>query len=185
MINKILLLICGLLCILAVQAQTKTDSTTLKSWSYHFQATTVIQNYVPFNAPYSALNSLPTKPGDNALSLTSTLFLGHRLWKNASMYFEPEVAGGKGINGATGIAGFTNGETFRIGDPTPQWYIARAFFHQNIGLRGCKYNRVHDDVTQVDEMVPDKRIAMSAGKFAISDFFDNNKYSHDPRAQFL
>ena len=54
------------------------------------------------------------------LSLTTTVFIGRRLWRGAAVYFNPEVAGGSGLSGATGIGGAPNGETFRIGDPAPQ-----------------------------------------------------------------
>ncbi|MEJ7660684.1 MAG: hypothetical protein WKG07_14250 [Hymenobacter sp.] len=67
------------------------------------------------------------------LSLTTTLFIGRRLWKNAAVYFNPEVAGGSGLSGATGIGGAPNGETFRIGDPAPQVYLARLYFRAAMG----------------------------------------------------
>jgi carbohydrate-selective porin OprB len=40
-------------------------------------------------------------------------------------------------------------------------------------------------VNQVAGKIPSSRIAISAGKFSISDFYDKNSYSHDPRAQFF
>ena len=40
-------------------------------------------------------------------------------------------------------------------------------------------------MNQVKDNLPTSRITISAGKFAISDFYDNNSYSHDPRSQFF
>src|SRR5256885_751478 len=92
------------------------DST--EKWSLHFQFTTIMQGHPAFHAPYAGQNSL-SDTTDHALSVTSTFYLGRKLWKGAAFYFNPEIAGGKGIGTALGIAGFTNGECFHIGDPSP------------------------------------------------------------------
>src|SRR5205823_5779177 len=121
-----------------------------------------------------------------AFSVTSTLFLGRKLWRGASFYFNPEVAGGKGISSALGIAGFTNGECFRIGDPSPTLYVARAFLRQHIAIGESEKQRADGDFTQLDgEKIPASRITITAGKFSIADVYDCNSYSHDPRTQFM
>ena len=56
---------------------------------------------------------------------------------------------------------------------------------QNIALGYSKYTNVADDENQVTDKVPNNRITITAGKFAISDFYDDNTYSHDPRTQFF
>jgi high affinity Mn2+ porin len=155
------------------------------NWTVHFQLTIVSQGHPAFHAAYSGLNSLADTAESNALSLTTTLFIGRKLWKGAAFYFNPEIAGGKGISGARGIAGFTNGETFRIGNATPTLYTGRAYLQQLIPLKGTAYINADDDINQVADKIPASRITISAGKFAISDFFDDNKFSHDPRTQFL
>lgn len=166
-------------------AQNVTDSSRSASkWTYHFQQTTVWQAHPSFHSPYSGQNSLYSG-SESALSLTTTLFLGRKLWKGAAIYFNPEIAGGKGISGALGIAGFPNGETFRIGDPAPSLYIARAFIRQHIPIGKSKTEVLDDDANQIKEMVPESRLDITAGKFAISDIFDNNRVSHDPRVDFL
>ena len=166
-------------------AQTVAVKDTSSNWTTHFQLTVVTQGHPAFHAAYSGANSLGDSSESNALSLTTTLFLGRKLWKGAVFYFNPEVAGGKGIGGAKGIAGFPNGETFRIGNPAPTLYTARAYLQQMIALKGSAYVNQDDDINQVADKIPASRIVISAGKFAISDFFDDNKYSHDPRTQFL
>ncbi|MGI8636164.1 MAG: carbohydrate porin [Segetibacter sp.] len=40
-------------------------------------------------------------------------------------------------------------------------------------------------MNQVADRIPTKRITIRAGKFGMSDFFDNNTYSKDPRTQFF
>lgn len=181
---KRLVLLSGLfwMCLIQANAQTKTDTAV---WSYHFQLTTVLQAHPSFRSPYSGKNSLYSG-SESALSLTTTLFLGRKLWKGASIYFDPEISGGKGISGAVGIAGFPNGETFRIGDPAPALYVARAFIRQHIPI-GKHHTKVmiDGDANQLPEIISSSRIDITIGKLAISDIFDNNSVSDDPRTEFL
>lgn len=183
-VMKKLFLLTGLLGAILIQlnAQDKMDST---EWSYHFQLTTVLQAHPPFRSPYSGKNSLDGG-GESALSLTSTLFLGRKLWKGAAIYFNPEISGGRGISNAVGIAGFPNGETFRIGDPAPALYVARAFIRQHISIGNHSAKEmIAADANQLPEAVSSSRIDITIGKLAISDIFDNNRVSHDPRVDFL
>jgi high affinity Mn2+ porin len=175
-----LFLLTGSIC---VYGQENTDSLTRKRWSIHFQQTVISQYHPEFNAPYSDTFSL--QPSSEAqTSFTSTFFIGLRLWKGAQFYFNPEIAGGGGFSQARGIAGFTNGETFRIGNPKPQGYVARFYIKQIIGLSKETKNS-EDRANQVSWKQPISYISISAGKFSISDFFDNNSYAHDPRTQFM
>ena len=165
----------------ATHAQIGGDST----FSNHFQVTVISQSHSGFNVSYAGRNSLTDSTEVGASSVTSTLFFGKKLWKNAAFYFNPEVAGGAGLSYSVGVAGALNGETYRIGNPQPKTSIARAYFQQNIPLRNTAYEDVEDDVNQVKDSRPTSRITISAGKFAVSDFFDKNNYSHDPRNQFF
>lgn len=153
-------------------------------WNYHLQFTGIIQWHPTFSAPYTGQNSLTTKQ-DRAYSVTTTAFLGRRLWRGAAIYFNPEMAGGKGVGSTLGIAGFPNGETFRIGNPEPTVYVARIFLRQHINLDKEHYEDLGDDANQVRERVSTSRITLSAGKFSVGDFFDNNDVSHDPRSDFM
>lgn len=159
----------------------KKDST--ENWGSHFQLTVIDQSHPGFSAKYSGVNSL-NPASEEALSLTTTLYLGRKLWKGAAVYFNPEVSGGSGVSEARGVAGFTNGETFRIGSPAPALYMGRLFLRQYIALSKDE-TLVEADNNQLKEYVPNKRIVITAGKFALSDIFDDNSYSHDPRSQFL
>ena len=165
-------------------AQT-TDSTKPNPWSEHFQVTVISQIHSGFKAAYSGTNSLSDTVESGATSVTSTLFLGRRLWKNAAAYFNPELSGGRGLSYAVGIAGALNGETYRIGDPSPSVAIARAYLQQMIPLGHTGYEKADEGANQVAGKIPSRRITISAGKFSMSDFFDRNSYSHDPRTQFL
>lgn len=149
----------------------------------HAQATIINQFKPSFSAPYSGDNSLITQK-ENKTSITSTLYLGARLWKGASVYFNPEIAGGSGLSSALGIGDATNGETFRVGSPAPQIYLARLFFTQQFALTSEKTYQ-ESDQNQLGMFVPTKYLSITIGKVGVEDFFDDNTYSHDPRTQFM
>ena len=154
-------------------------------WSYHFQLTTVYQTHPSFHSSISGANSLNPNQ-EEAISLTTTMFIGRKLWKNASFYFNPEISGGKGLSEVVGMGGAFNGETFRVGTETPTPYVARAYIQQHFAIGNSKKSEELDnEINQVEENVPSSRITVSAGKFGLSDFFDHNAYSHDPRTQFM
>jgi len=162
---------------------TDVDSLKAENFSIHAQTTIINQNKTSFSAKYSGLNSLTTA-AESQTSLTSTLYLGAHLWSGARAFLNPEIAGGSGLSGAMGIASATNGETFRIGDPAPKLYIARLFFTQIFALTQASTTQA-SDVNQLAGTMPTKYISVTLGKISISDFFDDNKFSHDPRSQFM
>lgn len=179
-------LIAFCLTILQASAQSDNNDALLKDsgWTYHFQFTGILQGHPTFHAPYSGQNSLSPQH-ERAYSVTASAYLGRRLWKGAAIYFNPEMAGGKGISSTLGIAGFPNGETFRIGNPEPTVYVARIFLRQHISLDKDHFEDLTNDANQVTERVSTSRITLSAGKFSLGDFFDDNNVSHDPRSDFM
>lgn len=161
----------------------QTDSLIKKRFNLHFQQTVITQTKPGFSAKYSGDNSLSTAH-ETATSLTTTLFGGARLWKGAEAYFNPEMSGGKGFSQTLGLAGFTNGETFRVGSPEPAIYIARAYLVQTFGW-GSEVDTLADDQNQLAGYRKKRYFSITAGKFGLSDFFDNNAFSHDARSQFM
>ena len=159
------------------------DSVKNKKWSLHYQATVIPQAHLKFSASYSGDKSMLTSESPK-VSLTTTLFVGRALWKNAAVYFNPELSGGSGLSKAQGAAGFPNGETFRIGSSAPKLYLARLYVEQKFALTQVQEPQ-DDGINQVQTAVPAKYLSLRAGKFSLSDFFDNNSYSHDPRSQFF
>lgn len=152
-------------------------------WSYHFQSTTISQYHPAFHSAYNGQNSLDPA-SELHTSVSGTLFLGARLWKGAEAYFNPEISGGAGFSQTIGVAGFPNGEVYRVSDPVPHLYLARLYVRQLIPLSG-KYEFREEGPNQLAAKVPTDYLAVSAGKFSVTDFFDNNRYSHDPRSQFF
>jgi high affinity Mn2+ porin len=170
--------------LLAQRGSNENHIDSASKWSYHFQLTTITQGHPSFQAKYSGLNSLHDS-SEIAMSLTTTFFIGRKIGRKGAFYINPEKAGGNGISYALGLAGAANGETFRIGSPAPALYIARAFYQSHIAVGSCKYEKQEASANQVGMEIPCSRITFSLGKFSIADFFDKNKYSHDPRSQFM
>jgi high affinity Mn2+ porin len=152
-------------------------------YSVHGQFTFVNQRHDRFPSPYTGPHSLISdEPSAN--SITSTLFLDAKLWRGFEMVFNPEIAGGLGLSGTTGMAGFPNGEITRIGRVEPTLYIARLFGRQTFGFGG-EQEKVEDEANQIAGTRDISRFTVTVGKLAATDIADNNKYSHDPRTQFL
>ncbi|MCX6221216.1 MAG: carbohydrate porin [Bacteroidia bacterium] len=165
-------------------AQTIQDTLKIeRKWNFHYQSTVITQYHPAFQSSYSGMNSLDPTP-ETHTSVSGTLFFGARLWKGAEAYFNPELTGGAGFSQTTGVAGFPNGEVYRVSDANPHIYVARLYLKQVFPLSD-KYEFREDDVNQIASMVPTSYFAASAGKFSMMDFFDNNCYSHDPRKQFF
>lgn len=159
----------------------KTDS--IIPYTFHFQQTLVTQWHPDFSAKYSGPNSFLTHE-KSATSITSTIYAGIRPLKDLEIYVNPELAGGEGLSHATGIAGFPNGETFRVGDPKPKIYLARAFAIYTLPLT-TQREADEDDLNNVAGTTPTHYLRFIGGKYCLADFFDQNAYAHDPRTQFL
>ena len=159
-----------------------------ESWiSIHAQATSVTQTHDVFPSPYIGPRSLlPVE--STPTSVTATLFLDGRLWEtegwSGELVFNPEIASGPGLSDSQGIAGFPNGEITRVGVVAPTPYFARIYLRQTFSFGG-EQEKFGDEANQIAGMVDIDRFTLSVGKFTPTDFFDNNRYSHDPRTQFL
>lgn len=172
---------------------------SLQAWSLHFQSTVIVQGHFRFAGNgYQGRNTLSPQ-ADTALSVTTTLFLGRRLWRGASLYLNPEIAGGRGVGHrndqspydetlyapAVGIAGFPNGETFRIGSAKPALYLARLYIEQIFSLSDEGVEEVPSEANQVKNRLPASRVVLTVGTFSIADMFDNNAFAHDARIHFM
>ncbi len=157
-------------------AQQSTDN---ERWNLFFQATSIGQYHGAFHSPYSGPFSLQDYP-ERDVSLTTTLFFGLRLDQNTQLYFNPEIAGGRGFSGVNGLANSSNGELPRVASATPKPYIARLYISHDFGF-GDEKESFESDENQLAGERPMIRYTIVVGRFTLTDFFDNNKYSHDPR----
>ena len=72
-------------------------------FSLHYQATVATQWHPSFPARYSGNNSFESG-AESATSVVMDLFAGARLWPGAEVYFQPELAGGRGLSSTLGVA---------------------------------------------------------------------------------
>ena len=154
-----------------------------ESWNAKFQTTYVWQGNAPFSAAYSGSRSLSPER-EKSYSFTGTAFFGVRPWAGGELYFNPEVAQGVPLSNLTGLGGLSNGEIARTSGPKPKLYMARAFLRQNWGL-GDIQDAVDSGANQLAGKIHQRQIVLTVGKLSVTDIFDNNVYSHDPRTQFI
>ena len=159
------------------------DATQRERWNVYYQATSIGQYHGTFHSPYQGQFSLQDH-SERDVSLTTTLFLSFRLADNTQVVFDPEIAGGKGFSNVDGIANAPNGEIPRVASATPKPYLARLYISQDFGF-GSEKEKVESGANQLAGERPMKRYTIVIGRFTVTDFFDNNRYTHDPRSQFM
>ena len=168
---------------LHIVAQQVSDSIKEERFTIHGQSTCINQYKPTFSAKYTGANSLVTQ-SENQLSTTFTAFFGAKLWTGASVYLNPEVAGGSGLSGSLGVGASTNGETYRIDNPSPAFELARLYFKQIISLnKETDYQQ--SSPNRLSGRIPTHYLSLTVGKICVADIFDLNSYSHDPRTQFM
>ena len=113
-----------------------------------------------------------------------TLYAGARLWSGAEIWINPEIDQGFGLSSTLGVAGFPNGEAYKVGAVAPYPKLHRAFLRQTINLGG-ETEKVDPDLNQLGGSRTADRLVFTIGKFSVVDIFDTNKYAHDPRTDFL
>jgi high affinity Mn2+ porin len=169
--------------LMAQAATDEQDKQDFENWNLYYQATSIGQTHGTFNAPYTGPLSLRDYR-ETDVSLTTTLFFDMRLAPNLQLVFDPEIAGGRGFSGVNGLANPSNGELPRVATATPKPYIARLYLTYDFGF-GSEKEHVESDENQLAGDRPMVRYTITAGRFSLTDFFDNNAYTHDPREQFM
>jgi high affinity Mn2+ porin len=167
------------------QGQDSTKSTPPDSqpWNLHIQSTVGTQGHPSFPAEYSGLNSL--KPGVEVKDTVSVdLMGGVRLWRGGEFFGDVVIWQGYGLSNTLGMAGFPNGEAYRIGKTYPDAYVCRAFIRETVGLGGEK--EAADDAPFELRGAKDVRnLTFTVGHLSAKDIFDTNAYANDSRSQFM
>ena len=156
-----------------------------ENFSLHGQATYVLQYKDRFHSPYQGNKSmLSTGDQGKSYTLTITPFMGARLWEGAAAFYNPEAVESMAFSNLSGLGGFTNGEMQRGSNVPMKFYNARYFIQQTFGFGGGQ-EYVASGPNQLAGYIDKRRLRFTFGGFSALDYFDNNKYSHDPRTQFL
>ncbi|MBV9620820.1 MAG: carbohydrate porin, partial [Gammaproteobacteria bacterium] len=149
------------------------------------QYTYILQQQSTLRSPYQGPLSLDPR-GDTQATHTVGFYGGWAPLNGAELYLDTEKFMGAGVSGATGLAGLTNGDVVRQGvvGLKKQFYIARAFAHFVYPLGGeqLPLERAQD---QLPGVVTTRRLELKAGRMAVNDDFDRNRYAGSPRTQFL
>ena len=153
------------------------------SWNVHGQFTFIEQGYPAFHSPYEGANSLSgASQAKNTVSATG--FIGYRPWDGTDIYINPEITQGFGLSDTLGIAAFPNMEAQKASFPMPRVDMARLYVQQTFGLGG-EQETIADGPNQIAGQKDISRLTIIAGRFAVTDFFDNNAYAQSGRTQFF
>ena len=153
------------------------------SWNVHGQFTFIEQGYPAFHSPYEGANSLSgASQAKNTVSATG--FIGYRPWDGTDIYINPEITQGFGLSDTLGIAAFPNMEAQKASFPMPRVDMARLYVQQTFGLGG-EQETIADGPNQIAGKKDISRLTIIAGRFAVTDFFDNNAYAQSGRTQFF
>jgi len=150
------------------------------------QATLIGQNLRPFDAAYSGPMSL-VNTGDHQLSQSYGVYGGACVTTELAAYVDVEMIHGSGISHASGVAAVTNGDVLRQGsvDLGTGPYIARAFVRWTIPLASTTRDTLVGGMDVMPAVVSSRRVEITAGKLALTDLMDLNRYANSTRSQFL
>jgi high affinity Mn2+ porin len=154
-----------------------------QKWAAYGQLTTIWMMQPAFHAPYTGPQSL--SPAANGReTVQATVFLGFRPWRGGELWFNPQMDQGYGLDDTTGLAGYINAESAKVGETYPYYQMPQAFFRQTIDLGG-QMEAVAPTLNQLGGTETADRLVFTIGKFAVTDIFDTNKYANDPTTDFL
>ena len=151
------------------------------------QANIIFQAHGPFHSPYEGTNSLLSR-GEYKTSMVGTIYMAYQLNRNPKYatdgIFDVEIADGRGISEALGVAGMTNLDVVRnpnLGKPP---YLGRYELHQVIGLTNTLVETDRGPFS-LSTQLPERRIELHAGRMSMPDYFDINSIGTDSHLQFL
>lgn len=156
-------------------------------WLITGQANIIYQGRLPFHSKYEGTNSFRSS-AEYKTSMVGTLYTAFRPTRsiryNTDLIFDMEMAAGRGLSQALGVAGFTNLDVVRNPNLGETPYIARYGFHQVIGLTNKTTNQQPGSFALAPS-VPVRRIELRGGKMTLPDFFDSNGPGSDSHLQFM
>jgi high affinity Mn2+ porin len=173
----------------AQQADSTVESAAQSRWAVALlgaQIDLIGQRLGAFHSPYEGPNSLDAR-GDRQISQAFGAYGGVRIGARFSAYVDAEMVRGAGISRVVGLGGLTNGDVIRQGsaDLGNGPYLARAFVRYVIPLAHSSFDTLARAPDQMPEPVPSHRLEVTAGKLAVSDIFDLNRYANSTRTQFM
>jgi hypothetical protein len=150
------------------------------------QANIIFQGRLPFHSGYEGPNSFRSS-AEYKTSIVGTLYTAVRPTRsiryNSDLILNLELAAGRGLSQALGLAGFTNLDVVRNPNLGSTPYLARYEIHQVIGLTSQTTTQ-DANYFSLATSVPVRRIEFRVGKMTLPDFFDINVVGSDSHLQF-
>lgn len=147
------------------------------------QGNFIRQQHPTFDAKYSGPNSfLPGR--EHATSRVETLYAGFQITNRLEILTDIESAGGAGLSGALGIAGFTNVDVVRNPALSEDPYVSRVMLHYTISLSKETTEATRNPLS-LAATVPVRRLELRVGKMSTVDFFDLDSVGSDSHLQFM
>lgn len=164
-------------------------------FNFYLQTTNTQQYHGAFPAAYSGTQSITSK-ADTAKTVDGTAFLGARIGADTEVYLNAEMDQGFGLGtppstkgasyaGTFGAGGFPSAESYKVGSDHTYTRIQRAFVRQTFNFGGGDNQTIDPDINQLGGSTAPKNLIVTAGKYSVTDVFDNNIYAHDPKNDFL
>jgi high affinity Mn2+ porin len=147
------------------------------------QSTNVTQWHPRFDSPYGGANSL-TAAANSRETTDFTLFGGVKVGAGGEAWINLEIDQGFGLSDTVGVAGFPNGEAYKVGANAPYLRLPRALFRQSFDFGGDA-QKIELGPNQFETTRSANNLVLTVGKISVPDIFDANSYAHDPRADFL
>ena len=147
-----------------------------------------VYQYMPsFHSPYQGKNSLSFLNNEGR-DTTSTygVYLGSQLARNLQLYVDVELFQGNGVSNGIGLGGYVNGDVIRAGSSSlPKIpYLARYYLRYFVPL-SSETEKVERCMDQLPGDQPVSRWEIKAGRLALADDFDQNRYANNNRTQFM
>ncbi len=162
-----------------------TGAGRVSPWILGTQLNFIGQRLQPLHSPYAGVNSLRWW-GDTEMSQAYGIYLGGALVGGLQAYLDVEMIRGNGVSSASGLAGITDGDVLRQGTVQlgKRPYVARLFLRYAIGLGGAARDTLPAAPDQGAMVVASRRLEIAAGKLAVTDLLDVNRYANSTRLQF-
>ena len=157
--------------------------TAPERWNLYYQATSIGDYHGTFPSPYEARSACKT--------IRSATFPHHNAFFHRSAGAEHVSDFRSGDRGRKRVQrrerhrqSAQRRDPARGQPPTPKPYLARLFIQHDFGF-GSGTEHQESDENQLAGDRPMTRYSIYAGRFTVTDYFDNNNYTHDPRTQFM
>ena len=173
----------GIALLLMATPQTSLADEAAPFLALNAQATSVTQFHPAFHAGLSGDESLDHGTRGSATNDIS-LFFGLRPSPGGELWLELESDQGFGLSNTLGVAGFPSGEAYKVGKNSPYERMQRWFWRQTFTLGGAPAQNAAGQMNFAQAQSPD-RLVITAGKFGVTDIFDQNRFAHDSKADFL